>query len=219
MTFTYDYPRPALSADCVLFAWQDQTIKVLLIQRKHEPFAKHWALPGGFVDIDEDLPTAAARELEEETHLKRVKLFQLAAYGAVERDPRTRVVTVAHWGLVTSAQMKQAVAGDDAALTCWFDVNKLPKLAFDHQVVMNDARRALRLRTVLNSFGKEWLPKRFSAVQLAGVYQAASERKESPKRLLTRLMKLGLVKESKNELFEFETKTYRKYQNEFLLFS
>src|SRR5213593_3542712 len=121
MAFTYQYPRAALTVDCVVFGFDEGELKVLLIERALEPFRGQWALPGGFVRVDETLDEAARRELEEETGLKRVFLEQLYTFGAMNRDPRERVVSVAYYGLVKMA-LEETRAATDASDAKWFGV-------------------------------------------------------------------------------------------------
>lgn len=133
MPHTYEYPRPALTVDCVVFGFDEAELKVLLIQRGLEPFKGRWALPGGFVRVDETLEDAARRELEEEAGLKQVFLEQLYTFGALKRDPRERVVSVAYYALVKLAA-HTTKAATDAADARWFPISETPKLAFDHAV-------------------------------------------------------------------------------------
>ena len=137
MSYTYKYPRPAVTVDMLVFREQKSQLEILLIRRNHEPFEGKWALPGGFMDMNETLEEAAARELHEETGLKDISLTQLKAYSAIHRDPRHRTVSVAFMGFLTGNQ--EPVAGDDARETAWFPVQKLPPLAFDHQQIIADA--------------------------------------------------------------------------------
>ena len=133
MSYTYDYPRPALTVDGLIFRTSSE-IEILLIQRKFEPFKNHWALPGGFVEMDEDLVDAAHRELEEETGITGLELQQLQTFGKPGRDPRGRVVSVVFWGkCIDDSNLS---AGDDAKEAQWFAVSKLPKLAFDHEEIL-----------------------------------------------------------------------------------
>src|SRR6266581_4869852 len=129
MAFTYQYPRAALTVDCVVFGFDEGELKVLLIQRALEPFKGKWALPGGFVRVDETLDAAARRELAEETGLTGVFLEQLYTFGEVKRDPRERVVSVAYYALVRLATAETRAA-TDAADAAWFPVSKPPRLAF-----------------------------------------------------------------------------------------
>ncbi len=135
MPYQYKYPRPALTVDAVVFKKEDDDTFVLLIQRKNPPYKSKWALPGGFVDMDETLEAAAARELHEETGLSGVVLKQLQAFSALERDPRGRTVSVVFWGILTSDNTVSA--GDDAAEVQWFNIKNLPPLAFDHREVLD----------------------------------------------------------------------------------
>jgi len=161
MSFTYKYPRPMVTVDAVVFRQNKETgnesgldskpdksgldsksnpdyVEVLLIQRKNHPFKSMWALPGGFVDMDETLEKAATRELEEETGLTGVKLKQLHAFSSLERDPRGRNIGVAFYGFTLNSNSK-VNGGDDAADAKWFNINQLPKLAFDHQEMVKMA--------------------------------------------------------------------------------
>ncbi|MGL4422480.1 MAG: NUDIX domain-containing protein [Gemmataceae bacterium] len=132
--FTYDYPRPALTAD-VIIRTAGPDPEVLLIQRQREPFAGQWALPGGFVDEHERLDEAAARELHEETGLRDVPLRQLFAVGDPGRDPRGWTVSIVYEAIVEKTHV-QPHAGDDAAAVGWFSLQALPALAFDHAAIL-----------------------------------------------------------------------------------
>ena len=141
MPFTYPYARPAVTADVVLFAMRAGELVVLLIRRRHEPFEGAWALPGGFVDENEPLETAALRELEEETGVKGVAVEQLGAFGEPGRDPRGHTVSVAYVGF-PGEEVPTVTAGDDAAEAQWYPVDSLPeKLAFDHRSIVTLAQQ------------------------------------------------------------------------------
>ena len=132
--YTYDWPRPMVTVDALIFAAGDNRKSVLLIKRGNEPFKGLWAVPGGFVEMNEELETAAKRELLEETGIEITKLKQMHTFGTIGRDPRGRQITI-----VFTNSLDQEIkpnAGDDAAETKWFDVNDLPKLAFDHDKVI-----------------------------------------------------------------------------------
>ncbi|MGD9419135.1 MAG: NUDIX hydrolase [Verrucomicrobiota bacterium JB025] len=171
MAFTYDYARPALTVDCVVFGFDGGGLQVLLIRRALEPFAGSWAFPGGFVEMDEDLDVAARRELEEETGLRDVFLEQLYTFGAPARDPRGRVVSVAYYALVRPDQ-HPAAGGSDASEAGWHAVDELPGLAFDHAEVLRVALERLRGKIRYQPVGFELLPKRFTLGQLQGLYEA-----------------------------------------------
>lgn len=136
MTYTYKYPRPAVTADCIVFT-EETDAKVLLIQRGDEPYKGCWAFPGGFMNMDETTEQCAIRELEEETGLKVNEIHQIGAYSKVDRDPRGRTITVAYLAIIDEPM---PVAGlDDAAKAEWWPLSALPQLAFDHDEIMKDA--------------------------------------------------------------------------------
>jgi len=136
MEFTYAYPRPAVTVDGVIFRKNGNEKQVLLIRRLHAPFEGCWAFPGGFVDIDETLEAAVAREIEEETGLKNLNFSQFHTYGDPDRDPRHRTVTVVFTARADENQ--NASANDDASEVGWYNINHLPELAFDHGKILQD---------------------------------------------------------------------------------
>ena len=133
--YTYDYPRPAVTADCVIVSEDAQGCRrLLLVRRAGEPFKGCWALPGGFMEMDETLEECARRELKEETGLETAERFEeLRSFSTVDRDPRGRTITVAFLAVVPMAEVK---GSDDAAEACWFALDELPQLAFDHQEIV-----------------------------------------------------------------------------------
>lgn len=137
MSYTYEYPRPAVTVDALIFKKEGLEPRILLIKRGNEPFKDKWAIPGGFIDLDEELMDAASRELEEETGLKGITLHEFGVYGAVNRDPRHRTISIAFAGLLEDHSMN-AVGGDDASEAQWFQINNLPELAFDHDLIISD---------------------------------------------------------------------------------
>lgn len=141
--YCYDYERPAVSADCVLFGFDGVDLNVLLIERGKEPYRGRWTFPGGFLNMDETTLQCAARELSEETGIEGVDLEQLGAYSGVDRDPRGRVITVAYFALADMSEV-DPVAGDDAANAKWFRIKDLPPLAFDHDLVLRTALTRLK---------------------------------------------------------------------------
>lgn len=137
--YTYKFPRPSLTVDVVAFTKRDGRLHVLLVKRANEPFAGKWALPGGYVDMDESLEAAAKRELKEETGVEDARLDQLYTYGEPDRDPRERTITVAYYGLIPAEALPNEDGGSDAEQACWFPADKLPELAFDHNQIVGDA--------------------------------------------------------------------------------
>lgn len=196
MAHTYEYPRPALTVDCIIFGLDASlTLKVLLIQRGHDPFEGQWALPGGFVDMEEDLEAAALRELEEETGVKDVYIEQLYTFGAPGRDPRGRVVSVAYYALV-NLEDHPVQANSDARNVEWYDVTDLPKLAFDHDDIMDTAIKRLRAKMRYQPLGFELLPEQFTLPQLQQLYETVLGVAEINKRnFRTKILKMGILEE------------------------
>ena len=145
--YIYDWPRPMVTVDTAVFAFFKDKTSLLLVNRGCEPFKGKWALPGGFVGIDEELEDAVARELAEETGLVNVTLKQMHTFGECGRDPRGRQITIVFMGVATEG-LNKIKAGDDAAEVRWFDIEKLPKdLAFDHNEVTEFAIKKLKGKT------------------------------------------------------------------------
>lgn len=173
MPFTYEYPHPAVTVDILVFTANRGCLEVLLVQRKHWPHTGKWALPGGFVEIDESLKRAAWRELREETGVKAGSLEQLGAFGRPDRDPRERVITVAYIALAPVEQLTIRAASDarDARL---FDVDALPELAFDHDTILRRARQRLRDKLDLADVIGKLMPAGFTITELQRVYESIS---------------------------------------------
>jgi 8-oxo-dGTP diphosphatase len=142
VSYTYEYPRPAVSADIAL-VYQKKSI--LLIRRLNDPYKDCWALPGGFMDMDETLMECAYRELNEETNLQGIDLQQFKTYDAIGRDPRARVLTTVFVGFTMQLHKSQLKAADDASDYRWCDLKNLPELAFDHQLIIEDIRNCFKL--------------------------------------------------------------------------
>lgn len=141
--YLYDYPHPAVTTDCVVFGYDGLCLSVLLIERgDNGPFSGCWALPGGYLEIDEDAPDGARRELMDETHLSVTNIEQLGAFTAPDRDPRERVISIAYF---TLTHIQKVQGDDDARQAKWFPINELPQLAFDHQQIFDLALKRLSL--------------------------------------------------------------------------
>ena len=194
MSFTYEYPRPALTVDCVVFGVDDEDLKVLLIQRALEPFEGSWALPGGFVQMEEDLAEAARRELREETGLTRVFLEQLFTFGSVDRDPRGRVVSVAYYALVRLRD-HQVRAATDARDAKWFAVWDTPSLAFDHEDILQTALERLKGKVRYEPIGFELLPKKFTLSQLQALYETILERQLDRRNFRKKILSMDILEE------------------------
>lgn len=169
-THCYAYPHPAVTTDVVLFSMRGEALSVLLIRRANPPFAGMWALPGGFLEIGEDLEDCARRELLEETGIQGVYLEQLYTFGAPQRDPRERVISVAHIALTRSDAL-QPRAASDAREAAWFPLSGLPELAFDHAAIVDLARQRLVAKLSYSTIAFQLLPERFTLSQLQTVYE------------------------------------------------
>lgn len=146
--YVYEWPRPMVTVDAVVFSFSRGRARVLLINRKYEPFKDKWVFPGGFIELDEELEDAVARELKEEAGLVNVPLEQMRTYGACGRDPRGRQITIVFMGITGKGQTKLR-AGDDAARAKWFDIDKVPEdMGFDHNEMARLAISKLRRKRV-----------------------------------------------------------------------
>lgn len=192
---TYKYPRPALTADAVVFGLDEGELKVLLIRRGREPFAGRWALPGGFVQVGESPDAAVRRELGEETGLRRIFLEQLATFGEPDRDPREHVVTVAYYALVKQTDHQPASASD-AADAGWFPVASPPALAFDHDRILAAALERLRAKLHYQPVGFELLPKHFPLRALQHLYESIWERPLDKRNFRKKLLAMGILRET-----------------------
>lgn len=141
LKYHYKYPRPSVTTDCVIFGYEGNTLKVLLIERGNEPFKGYWAFPGGFLNMEESAEEGAKRELYEETGLKDAVIKQFHTYTDPDRDPRGRVISIAYYALVEISEVK---GGDDAAQARWFAIDEVPALAFDHDQMLQDALAKLK---------------------------------------------------------------------------
>ena len=219
MPHTYQYPRAALTVDCVVFGYDQSELKVLLIQRGLEPFKGKWALPGGFVRVEETIDDAARRELAEETGLENVFLEQLYTFGSVDRDPRERVVSVAHYALVKLSDHK-AKAATDAAEAEWFPISELPMLAFDHADIMATALARLQGKVRYQPVGFELLPPKFTLSELQHLYEAILGTELDKRNFRKKVLSFGLLVALKDkqmigrhrpaQLFRFDADKYEK---------
>jgi 8-oxo-dGTP diphosphatase len=173
--FTYEYPRPALTVDCVIFGFDGKSLRILLIERGLEPYKGSWALPGGFVRMDETVEEAAIRELQEETNVKGVYLSQLSVFSEVERDPRGRVITVAFYALVKPSD-HDVIGGDDAASAQWFSLDDYPIPVFDHEQIIKAAYSQLQRNFRAGSVGLEMFEDKFSISQLYTLHSLVTQK-------------------------------------------
>lgn len=200
MPYTYTYPRPALTVDAVVFGFDEGALKILLIRRAHPPFEGRWAFPGGFVHVDETLDQAVRRELEEETGASRIYLEQLYSFGALDRDPRERVVSVAYYALVRLSDYRIRAA-TDARAARWFPAAHTPRLAFDHAEILKVARGRLRGKVRYQPVGFELLPEKFTLTEIQHLYEAVLESELDKRNFRRKLLAMGLLA----ELNEYQT--------------
>lgn len=196
--YTYEYPRPALTVDVVIFTLRESQLNVLLVQRGEEPFQDIWALPGGFVRIDESLEQAAFREMQEETGLEDAFLEQLYTYGEIDRDPRGRVVTVAYFALLPADAPTQVESGSDAKQAVWFPITEIPRLAFDHQEILSYALRRLRYKLEYSAAGFELLPEEFTLSELQKTYEMILGERLDKRNFRRRILQANIIEPTLN---------------------
>ncbi len=219
MASTYEFERPAVTVDCVVFGLDEEDLKVLLVQRDIEPFAGKWALPGGFVRIRETLEDAARRELREETGMDGLFLEQLYTFGDLGRDPRERVITVAYYALVNLRQHAIAAA-TDARNACWFAVEDTPALAFDHDHIVHVALQRLKGKVRYQPIGFELLPRKFTLTQLQRLYEKVLDVTLDKRNFRKKILSMDLLVELDEveqdvahraaRLYRFDEEKYRR---------
>jgi 8-oxo-dGTP diphosphatase len=219
MAYSYEFPRPALTVDCVVFGMDHEDLKVMLIERGLPPFEGEWALPGGFVHVDETVDEAARRELEEETGLSKIFLEQLYTFSAVDRDPRERIISVAYYALVNLLDHR-VQAATDARDAAWFAVADVPSLAFDHAEILDTALERLRGKLGYQPIGFELLPQKFTLSQLQHLYEVVLERELDKRNFRKKVLATGLLLETKEvqqdvahraaRLYRFDERKYKQ---------
>lgn len=223
MSHTYEFARPALTTDCVVFGLDQEDLKVLLIQRDLPPFEGSWALPGGFVRTGESVDECALRELQEETGLRKVYLEQLYTFGEPKRDPREHVVTVAYYALVNLVEHSPRAA-TDARNAAWFSLDDIPKLAFDHDRILDMALERLRGKLRYQPVGFELLPRKFTLGELQWLYERILEQEFDKRNFRKKVKSLGILEETDEiqqdvahraaRLYRFDKKRYRTLRKE-----
>lgn len=223
MPYSYEYPRPSVTVDCIIFAYAvGKELKVLLIQRQNDPYEGKWALPGGFVEEEETLEEGALRELKEETGVENVFIEQLYTFGEPGRDPRGRVITIAYYALV-NLQDHPVAPASDARRAKWFPVDALPPLAFDHRVILDTALNRLRTKIKYHPIGFELLPEEFTLTQLQELYEAILGVRQglNKRNFRARILKMGVLREvgiqegvahRPARLYKFDKEVYQELQ-------
>lgn len=216
--FTYAHARPALTVDCVVVGFEERALSILLVRRGGAPFAGAWALPGGFVHVDETVEMAARRELEEETGLRIGYLEELGSFSALDRDPRERVISIAHVALLRGP-LPEVHHGSDAAATAWHPCDALPELAFDHEAIVTLALERLRERVRTRPIGFELLPKKFPLRALQELYEAILGAPLDKRNFRKRVLELGILVDTGDveqgvahraaALYRFDERRYR----------
>ena len=191
--YTYPFPRPSVTTDCVIFGYDGKDLKLLLVERGIPPFKGMWALPGGYLQMDEDAIDGAKRELFEETGLRDTYIEQFRTFSAVDRDPRGRVITIAHLALVRISEVK---GGDDAAKAQWFPLKDVPQLAFDHDMILREAMKALRQKIHFEPVGFELLPDVFTMPQLQHLYESILDVRFDRRNFASKMLHLGILEDT-----------------------
>lgn len=201
--FAYQFMRPEIATDAVIFGFDGGQLQILLIKRKDAPFKNKWALPGGFLQPYETVDECVRRELEEETSLRSPYMEQFGVFSEVDRDERWRVVSIAYYSVVRLTEVK---GGDDAKDARWFPLDKVPALAFDHNMILHKAIRKMRERMHFEPIGFELLPEKFTMPQLQALYEAMLEIHFDRRNFMKKMLNTGIL----NDLGEkVETHTNR----------
>jgi len=196
--YTYKYPHPAVTTDSVIFGFDGTSIHILLIERGIEPYKGAWALPGGFLNMNETVEEGARRELCEETNVKDVYLEQFHVFSSVDRDPRERVLTVAFFALVSKNDY-EVIAGDDAARAKWHEWNNLPSLAFDHAEIIKMAKEKLQEKLRISPIAFKLLDKEFKMDELQRIYELIHEKKYDRRNFMRKMEASGFLKKKEME--------------------
>lgn len=190
----HKFKKPSVTVDIIVFTIKDDELQVLLIKRGIEPFKEKWALPGGFVRIDESLEDATKRELKEETGVENVYLEQLYTFGDPKRDPRGRVITVAYMALVNSDNL-DIHASTDVSEVRWFPIKKLPSLAFDHKKILDYSLRRLRWKFEYTTVAFSLLQNKFTLAQLKNIYDLVFDKNFDKRNFAKKIIALSILKE------------------------
>jgi 8-oxo-dGTP diphosphatase len=190
----HKYEKPSVTVDIVIFTIQDDELKVLLVKRGLEPFKDKWAIPGGFVRIQESLEEAAKRELEEETGVRDVYLEQLYSFGEPRRDPRGRVITVAYMALISSEKINLK-ASTDVSEVKWFSIKEVPQLAFDHRKILDYSLKRLRWKFEYTTVAFSLLTEKFTMGQIQKIYELVFDRQFDKRNFAKKILSLDILKE------------------------
>jgi len=217
--YCYEYPRPAVTTDCVIFGFDAGELKLLLIERGIDPYKGKWAFPGGFLSMEENADECARRELFEEAGIQNVFIEQLFTFSDVDRDPRGRVITVSYFALVKLSDYK-IQAGDDAKSAKWFPISQVPPLAFDHDRILRVALNRLRGKIRYQPIGFELLPEKFTLPELQNLYETVLEMQLDRRNFRKKILDTGLLIDHQESVkglphkgakyFSFDKKKYQE---------
>lgn len=206
-----NYKTPSVTVDIVIFTIRDEDLKVLLIKRKNPPYQGKWAIPGGFVGYDEPLEEAAFRELYEETGVRDVFIEQLYTFGKPDRDPRKRVITVAYYALVSSENIRVRPDSDVSDVR-WFSIYDLPKLAFDHDKILNCALDRLRTRLMHSKIAFQLLPEKFTLTELQNAYEIILDKELDKRNFRKKILSSNILEETGEKKAEGRHRPARLYR-------
>lgn len=220
LKYSYKYPHPSVTTDCVIFGFDGVKLKVLLVERGMAPYKGRWAFPGGFLNMDESAEEGALRELKEETGLEGAYIRQFHTFSNPQRDPRERVITIAYYALV---RMQEVKGGDDASDARWFALDEVPPLAFDHDQILRKAEKTLRQRIHFEPVGFELLPEKFTIKQLQNLYEAILDMRFDRRNFYNKMRRLGMLEltgdtanpsqRREANLFSFNTEKYAELKS------
>ncbi|MCP4356647.1 MAG: NUDIX hydrolase [Chloroflexi bacterium] len=205
------YEQPSVTVDVVIFSLVEEDLKMLLVKREKLPFANMWAIPGAFVGIEESLEDAAARALAEETGVNDVYTEQLYTFGEPQRDPRTRVITIAYFALVPHDAVRHE-PGRETTETRWFSVFDLPNLAFDHDDIVAYALTRLRYKLEYSSVGFQLLPDQFTLTELQRAYETILSEKLDKRNFRRKILSADILAETGEKKQDGEGRPAKLYR-------
>ena len=206
-----DYPRPSVTVDVAILTLVEGDLRILLVKRRNWPFEGRWAIPGGFINMDESLEHAARRELEEETNVSDIYLEQLYTFGDPGRDPRTRVITVVYYALIDAARLN-VQAASDAADAQWFSIYHLPEMAFDHQQIIDYVMERLRGKLEYTTIGFQLLAPEFTLSELQAVYEAILAHALDKRNFRKKILSTDILEETDKTKMEGPHRPARLYR-------
>ena len=210
-TYTYEYPRPSVTTDCVIFGYDEGELKVLLIERSIEPFIGEWALPGGFVGENETAEECARRILQKEACLDNLFMEQLFTFSNLDRDPRFRVISIAYYALVKLSDY-EAKAGMDASNINWFSLSEIPKLAFDHNDILEKALDRVRGKIKYQPLGFELLPAKFTLPDLRQLYEVILQTNLDDRNFRKKILSFDLLNDTGEKLMGARNRAPKLYE-------